>query len=71
MSSELILRGANLPDGRRHVDILVAGGRIQAIGQALEAVAARELDVTGRLVTAPFVDAHFHMDATLSLGCRG
>ena len=28
----------------------------------------REIDARGRLVTPPFVDAHFHMDSTLSLG---
>ncbi len=26
------------------------------------------LDAAGQLVTPPFVDAHFHMDATLSYG---
>jgi cytosine deaminase len=26
------------------------------------------IDATGRLVSPPFVDPHFHMDATLSLG---
>ncbi|MGO7719140.1 amidohydrolase family protein, partial [Rhizobium johnstonii] len=27
-----------------------------------------EIDATGRLVSPPFVDPHFYMDATLSLG---
>ena len=30
--------------------------------------AATELDARGQLVTPPFVDAHFHMDSTLSYG---
>ena len=30
--------------------------------------AGRVIDATGRLVSPPFVDCHFHMDATLSLG---
>ncbi len=65
---DLILRGANLPDGRTGLDIGIEGERIAALEPRLDAAAAREIDVAGRLVTAPFVDAHFHMDATLSYG---
>ncbi len=65
---DLILRHANLPDGRRDIDIAIDQGRIVELAPALAATAARELDVRGRLVSPPFVDAHFHMDATLSLG---
>ena len=65
---DLIIRGANLPDGRQGVDIGIQGDRIAAVEPALKASAGKEIDAKGRLVTAPFVDAHFHMDATLSLG---
>ncbi len=65
---DVILRGANLPDGRQNVDIGIAGGKIAAIEPALKATAGKEIDAKGRLVSPPFVDAHFHMDATLSLG---
>ena len=65
---DLILRGATLPDGRTGLDIGIAGERIVAVEPRLQARAAREIDATGRLVTPPFVDAHFHMDATLSFG---
>jgi len=65
---DLILRHANLPDGRRDVDIGIADGRIAAVAPQLAASAREELDLGGRLVSPPFVDAHFHMDATLSLG---
>jgi cytosine deaminase len=65
---DLLIRGANLPDGRQGIDIAVEGGRIAALGPALPAEAAQVIDATGRLVTPPFVDAHFHMDTTLSLG---
>jgi len=68
MALDLILRGASLPDGRTGLDIGIAEGRIAAVEPKLQAEAAEERDVTGRLVTPPFVDAHFHMDATLSLG---
>ena len=65
---DLVIRNACLPDGRRQVDIAVEGGRIAAVGPALPVRAAREIDAGGDLVTPPFVDAHFHMDATLSYG---
>ena len=65
---DLIVRRANLPDGRREVDVGVRAGRIVSVGAALEASGAREIDASGRLLSPPFVDCHFHMDATLSLG---
>jgi cytosine deaminase len=65
---DLIIRNANLPDGRKGVDIAVEAGRIAAIENKIEARAREEIDATGRLVSPPFVDPHFHMDATLSLG---
>ena len=65
---DLILRGAALADGRCDQDIGIAGERIVAVEPHLAATGAREIDVRGSLVSAPFVDAHFHMDATLSLG---
>jgi cytosine deaminase len=65
---DLILRNATLPDGRKLQDIAVEGGRIVEVAPAIAAKAAREIDAAGRLVTPPFVDSHFHMDATLSYG---
>ncbi|MFM9434714.1 cytosine/creatinine deaminase [Janthinobacterium sp. CG_23.3] len=65
---DVVIRNASLPDGRRHIDIGIDGGRIAAVGPALAARGAREIDAAGDLVTPPFVDAHFHMDATLSYG---
>jgi cytosine deaminase len=65
---DLIIRGATLPDGRTGQDIGVNGARIAAVGPRLSAEAGTEIDAAGMLVTPPFVDPHFHMDATLSLG---
>ncbi len=65
---DLILRNARLPDGREGCDIAVADGRIQAVAPALPATAPQEVDCAGQLVSPPFVDAHFHLDATLSYG---
>lgn len=64
---DLILRNATLADGRR-VDIAIEGGRIAAVEDVLTQRGNSEIDVGGDLVTPPFVDAHFHMDATLSYG---
>jgi cytosine deaminase len=65
---DLIVRDANLPDGSRGIDIAIKDGKIAAVERAIEAEAGEEISATGRLVSPPFVDPHFHMDATLSLG---
>jgi len=65
---DLIIRNANLPDGRIGIDIGIKDGKIVALEVALTAKAEKEIDAAGYLVSPPFVDAHFHMDATLSLG---
>lgn len=65
---DLVIRNATLADGRRDIDIAIDGDTIAAIGPALQVQAGREIDVGGDLVSTPFVDAHFHMDATLSYG---
>ncbi|UTY58100.1 amidohydrolase family protein [Massilia sp. erpn] len=65
---DLVIRNASLPDGRRHIDLAVADGRIAAVGPALKLRGAQEIDAGGDLLAPPFVDAHFHMDATLSYG---
>ncbi len=65
---DLVIRNASLPDGRTGIDIGVTGGRIAAVAPQLAARGAHEFDAGGDLLTPPFVDAHFHMDATLSYG---
>ena len=65
---DLIIRNANLPDGRTGIDIGSKDGKISALESALSANSTEEIDASGYLVSPPFVDAHFHMDATLSLG---
>src|SRR5215813_6421679 len=65
---DLIIRNANLPDGRSGIDIGIEGGRFAAAQPTLPAKGVEEIDAQGRLVAPPFVDPHFHMDATLSLG---
>ena len=65
---DLIIRNANLPDGRSGTDIGIKNGKIVVLESSLSAKATEEIDASGKLVSPPFVDAHFHMDATLSLG---
>jgi len=65
---DLIIRNANLPDGRIGIDIGIKDGKITELESSLSAKAPEEIDASGYLVSPPFVDAHFHMDATLSLG---
>ncbi|MFO1175203.1 MAG: amidohydrolase family protein [Paracoccaceae bacterium] len=63
---DLIVKGGTLPDGTV-ADIAIRGDRIAARGK-VDGPAARVIDATGDLVSPPFVDPHFHMDATLSYG---
>lgn len=63
---DLLVKGGTLPDGSI-ADIAITGERIAAVGQ-LDAPAIRTIDANGDLVSPPFVDPHFHMDATLSYG---
>lgn len=67
---DLVVKNANLPDGREQQDIFVRGDKIADIvpSGAIKADATQIIDATDQLVTPPFVDPHFHMDATLSLG---
>ena len=68
MAFDLIVRNATLPDGRKGQDVAIAAGRIAAIEPAITAEARATIDAGGYLLAPPFVDCHFHMDATLSLG---
>ena len=68
MSFDLLVKNASLPDGRKGMDIACSGGRIVAVEANIDGEAGRTIDADGKLVSPPFVDSHFHMDATLSLG---
>jgi cytosine deaminase len=65
---DLLIQNANLPDGRSHMSVAVQGDKIVEIARGLQAPAHQTLDAQGQLLCPPFVDAHFHMDATLSYG---
>lgn len=65
---ELIVKNASLPDGRSGLDIACKDGLIVGVEANIDAVAGETIDAGGWLVSPPFIDPHFHMDATLSLG---
>ncbi|MFN3986244.1 MAG: amidohydrolase family protein [Rhodocyclaceae bacterium] len=65
---DLIVRNASLVDGRSGIDVGVRDGRIVALEAALPGEAGEVLEADGQLLSPPFVDAHFHMDSTLSYG---
>ncbi|MBB1074121.1 amidohydrolase family protein [Rhodoferax sp. 4810] len=65
---DLLIHNATLPDGRSAMSVAVQGGQIVAVAAGLQAPAQQTLDAQGYLLSPPFVDPHFHMDATLSYG---
>jgi cytosine/creatinine deaminase len=67
MMFDLIVKGGLLPDGTQ-ADIAITKGRIAAVESRIMAQAGEVIDATGRLVSPPLIDCHFHMDATLSYG---
>jgi cytosine deaminase len=64
---DLIVKGGTLPDGRV-ADVAILGDRIAEIAPNIEFETRKVIDATGDLVSPPFVDPHFHLDATLSFG---
>jgi cytosine deaminase len=65
---DLLITGARLPDGRQGMSVAVQDGRIREVTEGLDAPAHETIDAGGRLLSPPFCDPHFHMDATLSHG---
>lgn len=65
---DLLIHNAALPDGRQNMSIAVRDGRIAEVTEGLHAASHDTVDAGGLLLSPPFVDAHFHMDSTLSYG---
>ena len=65
---DLLLHNACLPDGRQNMSVAVQDGRIVEVAPGLQAPATETVDAGGLLLSPPFVDVHFHMDATLTYG---
>ncbi|HMW22510.1 MAG TPA: amidohydrolase family protein [Burkholderiaceae bacterium] len=65
---DLLITHATLPDGRADMGVAVQDGRIVEVAPGLQAPAHETVDAAGQLLSPPFCDAHFHLDATLSYG---
>ena len=66
---DLLIHHASLPDGRQGMSVAVRDGKIVEVAPGPIAAQARQtVDAQGLLLSPPFCDPHFHMDATLSYG---
>ncbi|MDP2065634.1 MAG: amidohydrolase family protein [Burkholderiaceae bacterium] len=67
---DLLITHASLPDGRTGMSVAVQDGKIVEVREgAIDGAQAREtVDASGQLLSPPFCDPHFHMDACLSYG---
>ena len=65
--SDLIIRNCNLGNSDSK-DIFIKNGLIEDITNNIPKIGCPEIDAKNYFVTSPFVDSHFHMDATLSYG---
>ena len=62
---KLILRNGRVVDPASHLDstadVLIADGKIAAVGESLDASGADEFDATGCIVAPGFIDIHVHL----------
>ena len=65
---DLLITNATLPDGRTGMSVAVQNGTITEVSAGFTAPNAETIDANGYLLSPPFCDPHFHMDATLSYG---
>lgn len=65
---DCIIRNGLLPGAVECVDLGISAGKFVEIAPHIVAQAEDEFNARGYLLTPPFVDPHFHMDSTLSLG---
>src|SRR5437588_12979174 len=69
MHYDLLIRHAQLHRRQGLVDLAIKDGLFLRVAQELtNDTAEREIDVAGRLVVPPFIDAHVHPDAVLTVG---
>ena len=64
---DLVVKNASVCGHKDQLDIGITKGKIVKLGR-IEETGVNVIDAAGYLVTSPFVDAHFHMDSTLTFG---
>ena len=68
---KILLQGGSVADGEnmtvRRADVLVADGKIAAVGEGLSSDGAEVLDCTGLIVTPGYTDAHVHVESGMVL----
>ena len=65
--SNLLVKNAQFRDRTKN-DILIINGIIEDIAPKIEKFDIEVIDAENHFVCPPFVDSHFHLDATLSYG---
>ena len=66
--STILIKNAKMRDYQELTDLYIKDGIFAEIGPGLSYPADEVIDVAGKLVSAPFCDAHLHLDAVLSVG---
>ena len=66
--TDLLVKNSLLLQKKTPQDILIKGGVIKDIAPKITIANIPSIDADFHFVTPPFVDSHFHMDATLSYG---
>jgi len=74
-SFDVVIKGGRIFDGSGNpwfsADVGVRDGKIAAIGDLSDAVAAQVIDATGKAVSPGFIDIHSHSDFTLLVDGTG
>ncbi len=65
--TDLIIRNCNLGNNES-TNILIKNGFIEDIANNIPKIGCPEINANNYFVSSPFIDSHFHMDATLSYG---
>jgi cytosine/creatinine deaminase len=66
MMLDLLIKNVVTPYHDTPIDVGITGETIQQLAPHIDAPAHQTIDGKGRLLTPPFVDAHFHLDSVLT-----